>query len=77
VLKQRTKVDRLDFFQKCIIGFEKFFLFWVPMNILKDRKAKLESAYSFMLKYGGIQQLRGPNFVIFCPPPPAWTVFIP
>ena len=31
--------------------FEKIFLFWVPMNILKDWKAKLESAYSFMLKY--------------------------
>ena len=30
---------------------EKFFLFWVAMNIQKDRKAKLESAYSFMLKY--------------------------
>ena len=26
---------------------------------------------------GGIQQLRGQNFAIFCPPPPAWTVFIP
>ena len=23
----------------------------MPMNIQKDRKAKLESAYSFMLKY--------------------------
>ena len=37
--------------QKCIIAFEKFILFWVPMNIQKDWKAKLESAYSFMLKY--------------------------
>ena len=36
--------------QKCIIAFEKLFLFWVPMNISKDWKAKLESAYSFMLK---------------------------
>ena len=25
-------------------------MFWVPMNIQKDWKAKLESAYSFMLK---------------------------
>ena len=40
--------------QKCIIAFEKFFLFWVPMNIQKDWKAKLESAYSFMLKYSKI-----------------------
>jgi hypothetical protein len=40
--------------QKCIIAFEKFFLFWVPMNIWKDWKAKLESAYSFMLKYSKI-----------------------
>ena len=47
-------MDKLDFFQKCIIGFEKFFLFWVPMNIQKDWKAKLESAYSFMLKYSKI-----------------------
>ena len=31
--------------------FEKFFLSWVPMNIKKDWKAKLESAYAFMLKY--------------------------
>ena len=30
------------------------FLFWVPMNIQKDWKAKLESAYSFMLKYSKI-----------------------
>ena len=40
--------------QKCIIGFEKFFLFWVPMNIQKDWEAKLESAYFFMLKYSKI-----------------------
>ena len=54
MLKQQIKVDKLDFFQKCIIAFEKFFLFWVPMNILKDWKAKLESSYSFMLKYSKI-----------------------
>ena len=54
VLKQRIKVDKLDFFQKCIIAFEKFFLFWVPMNIQWDWKSKLESAYSFMLKYSKI-----------------------
>ena len=40
--------------QKLIITFEKLFLFWVPMNIEKDWKAKLESAYSFMLKYSKI-----------------------
>ena len=40
--------------QKCIIEFEKFFLIWVPMNIQKDWKATLESAYSFMLKYSKI-----------------------
>ena len=37
--------------QKCIKAFEKFFLFWVPMNIWK---AKLESGHSFMLKYSKI-----------------------
>ena len=44
--------------QKCIIAFEKLFLFWVPMNILKDWTAKLESAYSFMLKYSKITVYR-------------------
>ena len=29
-------------------------MFWVPMNIYKDWKAKLESAYSSMLKYSKI-----------------------
>ena len=37
--------------QKGIIAFEKFFLFWVPMNIKKYWKAKLVIAYSFILKY--------------------------
>ena len=45
VLKKQIKVDRLDFFQKCIIAFKKFFLFCVPM------KVKLGCDYSFMLKY--------------------------
>ena len=36
------------------MAFEKFFLFWVPMNFQKDWKSKLESAYSFMLKYSKI-----------------------
>ena len=36
--------------QESLTGIEKLFLPWVPMNILKDWKAKLESAYSFMLK---------------------------
>ena len=40
--------------QKLIIAFEKFFLFWMPMNIQKDWKTKLESAYSFMLKFSKI-----------------------
>ena len=30
---------------------KNYFLSWVSMNISKDRKAKLKSAYSFMLKY--------------------------
>ena len=40
--------------KKVIIALEKFFLFCVPMNIQKDWKAKLESAYSYMLKYSKI-----------------------
>ena len=52
-LKQRIKVDIL-FFSKRIIEFEKFFLSWVQMNILKDWNTKIESAYSFMLKYSKI-----------------------
>ena len=40
--------------QKCIIIFEKLFLLWVPMNIQKDWKAKLERGYSVMLKYSKI-----------------------
>ena len=40
--------------QKCIIAFEKLFLFLVLMNIWNDWKAKLESAHSFMLKYSKI-----------------------
>ena len=32
----------------------EFYLFQVPMNIQKDWKATLESAYSFMLKYSKI-----------------------
>ena len=42
-LEQRIKMDKLDYFKKALKAFEKFFLFWMPMNIL-------ESAYSFMLK---------------------------
>ena len=44
--------------QKHIIAFEKFFLFWVSMNIQKDWKANLKSAYSFMLKYSEITVCR-------------------
>ena len=40
--------------QEFLTGIEKIFLPWVPMNIQKDWKAKLESAYSFMLKYSKI-----------------------
>ena len=48
--------------QKCIIAFEKFFLFWVLMNIQKDWKAKLESvSSSFMLKYSEITVWIGQN----------------
>ena len=38
------------------IAFKKIFLFWVPMN---DWKAKLESAYSFKLKYSKITVCKG------------------
>ena len=48
--KTEDKSGWIDFFQKCIIACEKFFLFWVPMNIKKDRKAKVESVYSFYVK---------------------------
>ena len=34
----------------------------VPMNIKKDWKAKLESAYSFMLKYSEITVCLGMGF---------------
>ena len=37
------------------MAFEKFFSFWVRMNTYKDWKLKLESAYSFMLKYSKIK----------------------
>ena len=32
--------------QESLTGIEKLFLSWVPMNIQKDWKAKLEIAYS-------------------------------
>ena len=48
-------MNKLDYLcQKCIIAFGNYFLSWVPMNRYHERlewKAKLESAYSFMLKY--------------------------
>ena len=37
-----------------IISKSQFFLFWVPMDIKKDWKAKLESFHSFMSKYSKI-----------------------
>ena len=40
--------------QKRIIAFEKLFLFWMPINIWKDWKTKLESTDYFMLKYSKI-----------------------
>ena len=45
------KSERMELSQKSLTGIQKFFLFQVPMNILKDWKAKLESAYIFMFKY--------------------------
>ena len=33
VLKTEDKCRQIGLFQKCIIAFEKFLLFWVPMNI--------------------------------------------
>ena len=44
----------MELSQKSLTGIQKFFLFQVPMNMQKDWKAKLESAYSFMLKYSKI-----------------------
>ena len=40
--------------------FYKQFLFWVPMNIQKDWKSKLESAYSFILTYSKIYSVEQP-----------------
>ena len=40
--------------QESLTGIEKLLLSWVPMSIEKDWKAKLESAYSFMLKYSTV-----------------------
>ena len=40
--------------QESLTEIEKLFLSWVSMNIKKDWKAKLKSAYSFMLKYSKI-----------------------
>ena len=40
--------------QESLTGIEKLVLSWVPMNIQNDWKAKLESTYSFMLKYSKI-----------------------
>ena len=44
----------MELSQKSLTGIQKFFLFQVPMNIQKDWKATLESAYSFMFKYSKI-----------------------
>ena len=40
--------------KESLTGIKKIFLSWVPINIKKDWKAKLESTYSFMLKYSKI-----------------------
>ena len=40
--------------QESLTGIEKLFLFWMLIDIQKDWKLKLESAYSFMLKYSKI-----------------------
>ena len=44
----------MELSQKSLTGTQKFFLFQVPMNIQKEWKAKLESAYCFMLEYSKI-----------------------
>ena len=41
----------MELSQKSLTGIQKFFSFQVPSNIQTEWKAKLESAYSFMLKY--------------------------
>ena len=40
--------------QESLTGIKKMFLSWLPMSGQKDWKAKLESAYSFMLRYSKI-----------------------
>ena len=40
--------------QESLTGIENLFLSWVPINVKKGLKAKLESAYSFMLKHSKI-----------------------
>ena len=44
----------MELSQKQLTGIQKIFLFQVPINIQKDWKTKLESAYSFILKYSKI-----------------------
>ena len=47
-------------------------------NFLQILNLKLTTVYIVYSNYfWSIQQLRGQNFAIFCPTPPAWSVFIP
>ena len=56
----------MELSQKSLTGIQKLFLFLVSMNIQKDWKAKLESAYSFMLKYSKIIVCNNASTVITC-----------
>ena len=66
--------------QESLTGIEKLFLFWVPMNIQKDWQAKLESAYSFMLKYSkitvcnGSERIKSVNYIFITIAPNFLTI---
>ena len=68
----------MELSQKSLTGIQKFFLFQVPMNIQKDWKAKLESAYAFMLKYAKITVCSETKYNLsgFDTKPPIKTQFI-
>ena len=54
MLIQVGKSRLMGLSQKSLTVIEKLFLFRVPMNPLQCWRAKLESVYSFMLKYSKI-----------------------
>ena len=48
------KMDELDYLQKVLTTFENYFIFRFLWTSRKTGKAKIESAYSSMLKYSKI-----------------------